>query len=92
MEGSRHDSRGQGEPSYMPNIDPGRHGGGTYTAQATEPTLADYENVFGPSARDIKSDLQRYKRHGRWHLPDALKGPNQWLTDRVDGLDRKSVV
>ena len=86
MEGSSHDSRGQGNTSYMPNIDPGRHGGGTYTAQATEPTIADYENVFGPSARDIKSDLQRYKRHGRWHLPDALKGPNPWLTDRVDGL------
>jgi hypothetical protein len=86
MEGSRHDSRGQGEPSYMPTADPGRHGGGTYTGQTTEPTLQDYENVFGPSARDIKSDLQKYKRHGRWHLPDALKGPNQWLTDRVDGL------
>ena len=86
MQGSRHDSRGQGEPSYMPTIDPGRHGGGTYTAQSTEPTLQDYENVFGPSARDIKTDLQRFKRHGRWHLPDVLKGPNQWLTDRVDGL------
>ena len=86
MEGSRHDVRGQGEPSYMPTADPGRHGGGTYTSQATEPTIQDYENVFGPSARDIKSDLQRYKRHGRWHLPDILKGPNPWLTDRVDGL------
>ena len=85
-EGSRHDSRGQGEPSNMPGVDPGRHGGGTYTNNSTEPTLDDYANVFGPSARDIKSDLQRYKRHGRWHLPDALKGPNQWLTDRVDGL------
>ena len=74
------------EPSYMPSIDSGRYGGGTYSNNPTEPTLDDYANVFGPSARDIKSDLQRYKRHGRWHLPDALKGPNQWLTDRVDGL------
>jgi hypothetical protein len=61
-------------------------GGNTYTGSSSEPTIQDYENVFGPSARDIKSDLQRFKRHGRWHLPDVLKGPNPWLTDRVDGL------
>ena len=73
-------------PSYMIDGDPGRSGGNTYTAQGVEPTLQDYENVFGPSARDIKQDLQRFKRHGRWHLPDILKGPNQFLTDRVDGL------
>jgi hypothetical protein len=36
--------------------------------------------------RDIKTDLQRNKRHSRWHLPDALKGSNPYLTDRVDGL------
>jgi hypothetical protein len=72
--------------SYMPNGDPGPYGGGTYTNYPTEPSLRDYENVFGPSARDIKDDLQKYKRHGRWHLPDILKGPNPWLTDRIDGL------
>ena len=84
---ARHDDRGMRDlTSYMPTADPGRQGGGTYTSQATEPTITDYENVFGPSARDIKTDLQRYKRHGRWHLPDALKGPNPWLTDRIDGL------
>ncbi len=73
-------------PSYMPSIDPGRHGGGTYTGHDIEPTLEAWENIFGPSARDIKQDLQRFKRHGRWHLPDILKGPNQYLTDRIDGL------
>ena len=73
-------------PSYLPDGDPGRQGGGTYTAHSVEPTLEAYENIFGPSARDIKQDLQRFKRHGRWHLPDILKGPNQYLTDRVDGL------
>ena len=73
-------------PSYIPDGDPGRHGGGTYTSHSVEPTLEAYENIFGPSARDIKQDLQRFKRHGRWHLPDILKGPNQYLTDRVDGL------
>jgi hypothetical protein len=73
-------------PSYIPDGDPGRFGGGTYTSNNVEPTLEAYENIFGPSARDIKQDLQRFKRHGRWHLPDILKGPNQYLTDRVDGL------
>ncbi len=72
--------------SYIPDADPGRHGGNTYSGQATEATIQDYENFFGPSARDIKTDLQRFKRHGRWHLPDVLKGPNPWLTDRIDGL------
>ena len=72
--------------SYIPDADPGRQGGNTYTGASTEPTIQDYENFFGPSARDIKTDLQRFKRHGRWHLPDALKGSNPWLTDRIDGL------
>ena len=73
-------------PSYLPDGEGARHGGGTYTNNATEPTIQDYENFFGPSARDIKTDLQRFKRHGRWHLPDILQGPNPWLTDRIDGL------
>lgn len=72
--------------AYLPDGEGSRQGGGTYTGQATEPTIQDYENFFGPSARDIKTDLQRFKRHGRWHLPDILQGPNPWLTDRIDGL------
>lgn len=72
--------------AYLPDGEGSRQGGGTYTGQATEPTIQDYENFFGPSARDIKTDLQRFKRHGRWHLPDVLQGPNPWLTDRIDGL------
>ena len=73
-------------PAYIPSVNAGHYGGGTYTSQSIEPTLEAYENIFGPSARDIKQDLQRFKRHGRWHLPDILKGPNQYLTDRIDGL------
>ena len=84
-QGSRSNAVGH-QPAYLPDGDPGRHGGNTYTGTATEPTIQDYENFFGPSARDIKTDLQRFKRHGRWHLPDILKGPNPWLTDRIDGL------
>ena len=85
MEGSAHNVRGQNGYTYA-GADMGRDGGGTYTQHSTEPTIQDYENIFGPSARDIKTDLQRFKRHGRWHLPDVLKGPNTFLTDRVDGL------
>lgn len=82
---SSHAQRSSQQSSYIPNSS-SMNGGGTYTGVGMEPTLNDYENVFGPSARDIKDDLQRYKRHGRWHLPDVLKGPNPWLADRIDGL------
>lgn len=61
-------------------------GGNTYTGNDVEPTIEAYENVFGPAGRDVKLDQQRHRRRGRWHLPDILKGPNQYLTDRVDGL------
>jgi hypothetical protein len=50
------------------------------------PSIADYESIFGPGARDIKEDPMRNKRNQRWHLPDVLKGPNPYLTDRIDGL------
>lgn len=57
--------------------DPGMIGGGTYTMPSgdnrKDPTIQDYENIFGPAARDIRTDIQRNKRHSRWHLPDALK-------------------
>ena len=72
--------------SYLNTGDPGRAGGGTYTSTGDQPTLDQYESIFGPAGRDVKQDLQRHKRHQRWHLPDALKGHNQFLTDRVDGL------
>ena len=72
--------------SYLNTGDPGRAGGGTYTSTGDQPTLDQYESIFGPAGRDVKQDLQRHKRHQRWHLPDVLKGHNQFLTDRVDGL------
>lgn len=64
----------------------GALGGGTYTASSRTPTMEDYEAIFGPAARDIKLDATRHKRHQRWHLPDALRGMNPYLTDRIDGL------
>jgi hypothetical protein len=83
------DSREISAPSYIADGDPGSTGGSTYTnrnANASDPTIQDYENIFGPAARDVKLDQQRNKKHARWHLPDALKGSNPWLTDRIDGL------
>jgi hypothetical protein len=76
---------------YVPGGgDPGRVGGGTYTNPRgdgnRDPTIQDYENIFGPAARDIKLDMQRHKRHARWHLPDVLRGSNPYLADRIDGL------
>lgn len=41
-------------PSYIVDGDPGISGGGTYTAPGdskNNPTLQDYENIFGPAAR-----------------------------------------
>jgi hypothetical protein len=88
--GSSHANRGiDGTSSYMPNsadLTQGSMGGGTYTGTSRTPTMEDYEAIFGPAARDIKIDAMRNKRHQRWHLPDALRGINPYLTDRIDGL------
>ena len=87
MDGRTQVSRSIAEPSYLPgNGNAGTLGGGTYTGSSLEPLQADWENIFGPAGRDVKLDHQRQKRHQRWHLPDVLKGPNTYLTDRVDGL------
>ena len=87
MEGTTPSLRAVPAPSYLPgNGNAGIHGGGTYTGNSLEPQLGDWENIFGPAGRDVKTDQQRHKRHQRWHLPDVLKGPNNYLTDRIDGL------
>ena len=86
MEGGSQANRGIAEPTYLTSGDPGMKGGGTLASVETGPSLEQYENIFGPVARDIKQDSQRHKRHQRWHLPDVLKGANTFLTDRIDGL------
>jgi len=75
-----------GDASYLATGNMSRNGDGTVQDISTEAQMAAYENIFGPAARDIKFDSQRNKRHQRWHLPDALRGPNTFLTDRIDGL------
>ena len=80
-------ARELGNTSYLPSGgDMHASGGGTQTTPGQNPTVEDYENIFGPAARDIKLDSQRHRRHQRYHLPDVLRGPNPWLTDSVDGL------
>ena len=83
-EGGPHNLRGGDRSAYLATDS--MSGGNTYSGNNVEPTISEYENVFGPSGRDVKVDQERNKRRGRWHLPDILKGPNQYLTDRVDGL------
>ncbi|EKX35658.1 hypothetical protein GUITHDRAFT_146309 [Guillardia theta CCMP2712] len=86
MEGNTQESRGFTDNFMLPKGDIGVNLAGTMTANSTMPTIQDYENIFGPAARQIKFDPQRHKRHQRWHLPDVLQGSNTFLTDRVDGL------
>eukprot|EP00961_Rhodomonas_salina_P278563 3763617-Rhodomonas_salina.3 len=50
------------------------------------PTQQDFINIFGPAGADVKLDRNRFGRINRVHIPDVLKGPNQWMTDRIDGL------
>ena len=64
----------------------GNFRGNTYNGTDSERLQHSYEAIFGPAGRDIKTDPQRHKRHQRWHLPDNLKGRNEYLTDRIDGL------
>lgn len=53
---------------------------------SNQPTQQDFVNIFGPAGADVKLDKNRFGRMNRVHIPDVLKGPNQWMTDRVDGL------
>jgi len=85
-EGQPHADRSAVNPAYLLSGDIGYNGGGTTNSGDPSAMMANYENVFGPAAREIKWDAQRHKRHQRWHLPDALKGSNTFLSDRIDGL------
>lgn len=87
MEGRTQQSRSLNGPAIIPGDgNPGYIGGGTYTGQSLEPTLEDWENIFGPAARDIKFDQGKDKRRVRLHMPDQIVGPNSYIADRIDGL------
>ena len=84
--GNTHEQRSMAPNAYLPADDPGKNGGATYMGTSQQPAQEDWENIFGPAGREVVTDPQRNKRHQRWHLPDRLKGPNNFLTDRIDGL------
>jgi len=86
MDGAPHEVRSANGATILPANDPGANGGGALMGTSTNPSQADFENLFGPAGRDVKQDDMRHKRHQRWHLPDVLKGTNSFLTDRIDGL------
>ena len=85
MQGMNNVSRTMETPGYVPDAG-GNLAGSTLANTNSGSLLNMYEAIFGPAGRDIRQDSQRNKRHQRWHLPDALKGYNSYLNDRVDGL------
>ena len=53
------------------------------------PTVADFESIWGPVAREIKDDPDRFQQISRRHLtnmPNQLKGQQIYIADRIDGL------
>ena len=53
------------------------------------PTVADLESIWGPVAREIRDDADRFQKISRRHLtnmPTPLKGQQIYIADRIDGL------
>jgi hypothetical protein len=51
--------------------------------------MADLESIWGPVAREVKDDADRFQKISRRHLtnmPNALKGQQIYIADRIDGL------
>ena len=52
-------------------------------------SLGDLESFFGPVAREIRDDADRFQRISRRHLtnmPTPLRGQQIYIQDRIDGL------
>lgn len=55
----------------------------------TAPTIADFESIWGPVAREVKDDADRFQQISRRHLtnmPTPLQGQQIYIADRIDGL------
>lgn len=53
------------------------------------PTIADFESIWGPVAREVKDDADRFQQISRRHLtnmPTPLQGQQIYIADRIDGL------
>ena len=58
-------------------------------ASGNQPTIEDFESIWGPTARDVRQDPDRFRRTSRKHLsqlPPELQGQQLYINDRVDGL------
>ena len=58
-------------------------------SSSNAPTIADFESIWGPTARDMRMDPDRFRRTSRKHLsqlPPELQGQQLYINDRVDGL------
>ena len=52
-------------------------------------TIADLESIWGPVAREVKDDADRFQQISRRHLtnmPTPLQGQQIYIADRIDGL------
>ena len=53
------------------------------------PTISDFESIWGPVAREVKDDADRFQQISRRHLtnmPTPLQGQQIYIADRIDGL------
>ena len=58
-------------------------------SSSNAPTIADFESIWGPTARDLRMDPDRFRRTAQKHLtqlPPELQGQQLYINDRVDGL------
>lgn len=59
------------------------------TSTNAAPTIADLESIWGPVAREVKDDADRFQQISRRHLtnmPTPLQGQQIYIADRIDGL------
>ena len=59
------------------------------TSTNVAPTIADLESIWGPVAREVKDDADRFQHISRRHLtnmPTPLQGQQIYIADRIDGL------
>lgn len=55
----------------------------------TGPTVDHLESIWGPIAREVKQDADRFQEISRRHLtnmPRPLQGSQIYIADRIDGL------
>ena len=67
------------------DVDAGNRGYGG-VQDASQIPVSALVDVFGPEAYNVQPDRKRYSKEKRQHIPSVLIGPNDFITERVDGL------